>query len=333
MQTTWANHTAITTDTEGQDFYQQVLEFDADNIDRAMERGVEQFVTPATHDGPIVTQSVKYGRDRDFLTKYGWVRMIDPQTSKVVYRQREGRWPEQPSVKTARRAMKAFFDQRRRNWARRRDREEGFNTAAENNIDLRRTLPRYPIATAHVMVPALPFGPPHPCGHALPIVAAQVADGTPIYDTQHQLQASYSFSHPSAQIMSAQSWMPASAAPSATSMPATTQAAVLPVSADGPCGMDEVGCESAEGGSVCASSNDTTLLTPKSPSEPESDKTCEMAAVAMPEAMKQLHAYNDRLQEVRCASPFLVLTSCPLRMHYPPVAQNTCPTASPTPSL
>ena len=62
---------------------------------------------------PMVAQAVKYYRDRDFLIKYGWVRIIDPKTSKVVYRQSEGRWPEQASVKAARRAMRGFFSQRR----------------------------------------------------------------------------------------------------------------------------------------------------------------------------------------------------------------------------
>ena len=64
-------------------------------------------------DQPMYARSVKYHRDRDFLDKYGWVRIIDPKTSKVVYRHTEGTWAEQPSVKAARRAMRDFFNQRR----------------------------------------------------------------------------------------------------------------------------------------------------------------------------------------------------------------------------
>ena len=62
---------------------------------------------------PMYARSVKYHRDRDFLIKYGWVRIIDPKTSKVVYRHSEGTWTEQPSVKAARRAMRDFFNRRR----------------------------------------------------------------------------------------------------------------------------------------------------------------------------------------------------------------------------
>lgn len=64
-------------------------------------------------DQPMYACSVKYGRDRDFLIKYGWVRIIDQKTSKAVYRHSEGMWTEQPSVKAARRAMRDFFDARR----------------------------------------------------------------------------------------------------------------------------------------------------------------------------------------------------------------------------
>eukprot|EP00966_Prymnesium_polylepis_P200326 4642076-Prymnesium_polylepis.1 len=61
----------------------------------------------------IYARDVKYHRDRDFLNKYDWHRVINPRTSKVVYKHKEGRWPDQPSVKAARRAMRAFFDERR----------------------------------------------------------------------------------------------------------------------------------------------------------------------------------------------------------------------------
>ncbi|KAL1530219.1 hypothetical protein AB1Y20_001134 [Prymnesium parvum] len=55
-------------------------------------------------------KAVKYHRDRDFLKKYGWRRIMSARTSKVVY---VHEWPEQPSVKAVRRAMRAFFDGRR----------------------------------------------------------------------------------------------------------------------------------------------------------------------------------------------------------------------------
>ena len=58
-------------------------------------------------------KAVKYHRDRDFLQKYGWKRIMSARTSKVVYVHETGRWPEQPSVKAVRRAMRAFFDNKR----------------------------------------------------------------------------------------------------------------------------------------------------------------------------------------------------------------------------
>ena len=68
----------------------------------------------AEEEGELIyARDVKYHRDRDFLNKYGWRRVISGSTSKVVYQHEEGRWPDQPSVKAARRAMRAFFDERR----------------------------------------------------------------------------------------------------------------------------------------------------------------------------------------------------------------------------
>ncbi|KAL1520541.1 hypothetical protein AB1Y20_022117 [Prymnesium parvum] len=65
------------------------------------------------NDELIYAREVKYHRDRDFLNKYGWRRVIHARTGKVVYQHKESRWPEQPSVKAARRVMRAFFDERR----------------------------------------------------------------------------------------------------------------------------------------------------------------------------------------------------------------------------
>lgn len=86
----------------------------------------EAWMEAAMTDGPlspepfdsnaeqlIYAREVKYHRDREFLKKYGWCRVIYPQTGRVVYQHNEGRWPEQPSVKAARRIMRSFFDERR----------------------------------------------------------------------------------------------------------------------------------------------------------------------------------------------------------------------------
>ena len=56
---------------------------------------------------------MKYHRDRDFLVKYNWRRTISSKTNRAVYTHNTGKWPEQPSVKGVRRAMRAFFDGRR----------------------------------------------------------------------------------------------------------------------------------------------------------------------------------------------------------------------------
>ena len=83
-------------------------------IEAAMAEANIPPASTAGEDGELIyARDVKYHRDRDFLNKYGWRRIINATTSKVVYQHEEGRWPEQPSVKAARRAMRAFFDERR----------------------------------------------------------------------------------------------------------------------------------------------------------------------------------------------------------------------------
>ena len=203
-------------DAVNQDMYHHLLGLDVcsvDKIDAVLETPMEHSQPKAplmVPDGrPIVTQSVKYHRDRDFLTKYGWVRMIDQKTSKIIYCQSGGRWPNQPSVKAARRAMRDFFDQRRKirrtdsPLARKRCHDEVEQVRLKDDLRSKPTK-QYFATTA----PALPVGMPlHPFTSSVPIATVYSEDEASIFDAYGQTDLKN---------VSAQSSHPMSAAPSLT---------------------------------------------------------------------------------------------------------------------